>query len=214
MFDAVSRMQRALLAVAAGVTLLASGCTSGGGVATARPTSSPTTIASTSSAAPTIAPHPAPVSLTCDTALRYPPGAAHVPHNKQWRVAGLISRFLDPAGIASSLGPQSRLPTFDAANGRYTEVKSVLYVTPQAAPETTITLLGPPAARLNYTGWVATGKALPGATTQVTVPSCGHDTVAHRGVVLVAGPTCLTYRVSGTRTVTGHVPIGRTATCS
>lgn len=132
-------------------------------------------------------------------------------------MAGLASPFLNTTGMAWQLRKEG-YPSFGEGSRRHTYLKSVLYATPEAASATTITLLDPPTARLDYPDWPIEEKIdrqepLAGATMKLTVPSCGHGTVGWRGGLLVNGPTCLTYRVSGKRTVTRRVPIGRDAFC-
>lgn len=95
----------------------------------------------------------------------------------------------------------------------YVTIKSVLYVTPDAGQRATVTVTAPSGARLFYTDWGhwAGVHLVPHTARSVTVASCGTGTVGYPGMLLVRGPTCLTYRVtpaSGRGGVTRTVPVG------
>ena len=142
-----------------------------------------------------------PVVLRCADAAR----GITSPSPAFLHVEGLASDGWDPLAALPEIGPVS-------AGGRpYRFVKAFLYVTPQAAPRTTLTVVSPAGAWLYYTdfGTWSGGRnplAAPvphGPSKQVQVDACpdGGPT-GYTGGVLLAAPACLTLRFtrSDTRT--------------
>lgn len=89
------------------------------------------------------------------------------------------------------------------------QAKSPIFVFKDASTLTRITLLEPANARLYYTDW-ATWNTLgssddsaqardiaAGSSAVVSVPQCGKDAWGVPGMLILDGPTCLTFQVTG-----------------
>jgi hypothetical protein len=106
-------------------------------------------------------------------------------------------------------GDLRSFPTITLEGRRYYKSKSEIYVFENASAKTRITLLSPPNARLYYTdwaNWATLGRSdEPGqsreiaahSSTVVNVPRCGEDSWGAPGMLLLEGPGCITFRVTG-----------------
>lgn len=166
--------------------------------------------ATTEPISPTTVPSRGPIELSCASGTEASDYPQHFPTNKDAYIEGVATEFFDKQGTPIKLPVGSR-PTLDIGDHHYTIMKSVLYVTPAAAEKTTITLLSPSTAWLDYSdGPIYGNDSVAGATTELIVDSCpGGKPNFHRGGLYVTGPICLKFRVSGAQTVTREVGIGR-----
>jgi hypothetical protein len=131
--------------------------------------------------------------LSCDQA-----GAANTPPSpRDLTVAGIT--FSDIAAQGPS-APGSLDMSVGARH--YLFRKIFLYVSRNAAPRTTISVLQPADALLYYTDGSTWTSALADATviesarSTVTVANCNDDTTGYFGGILVASPTCVTLTVT------------------
>ena len=196
-------MRRYGVRAAAALVLLAAGCGArvpgGGAVApgggTVRGGSAQSAQSAAAAAGSTTMPlESQPIVLRCADAARgiAPPSPSFL------HVEGLASDGWDPLPALPEIGPVS-------AGGRpYRFVTAFLYVTPQAAPLTTLSVVSPAAAWLYYTDfgtWTAGRNPLAapvphGPSKQLQVAACpdrGTPT-GYLGGVLLAGPACVTLR--------------------
>lgn len=90
----------------------------------------------------------------------------------------------------------------------YYSVKSVIYILLNASAQTEITVLEPETARLYYTDWgtwselgndpsAQLQEIAANAGTAVTLPACGDSVWGVPGFVLLDGPSCVTFSVTG-----------------
>jgi hypothetical protein len=144
-----------------------------------------------------------PIVLGCADAARgiAPPSPADL------HVEGLASDGWRPLPALPDIAPVS-------AGGRpYRFVKAFLYLTPQAAPLTTVTVVSPPDALLYYTAfgiWSAGNPFAPtvphGPSRQLRVGTCPDDgsPTGYTGGVLISGPACVTLRFARSDSRTGR----------
>jgi hypothetical protein len=134
-----------------------------------------------------------PVVLRCADAIRSMPAAAPT----FLHVEGLASDGWGALGALPDIGPVT------AGGRRYRFVTAFLYLTPQSAPETSLSVMSPAGAWLYYTdfGTWSGGNPLAapvphGPSKQVRVGACPGDgrPAGYPGGILVPGPTCVILR--------------------
>lgn len=99
------------------------------------------------------------------------------------------------------------VPTLTLGDQRFYLVKSPIYVFGTASARTQITLLSPTGARLYYTDWATWGRQgdeseqlreiAENSSPVVRVRRCGKEVRSAPGVLLLEGPACVTFRVTG-----------------
>ena len=144
-----------------------------------------------------------PIVLRCAGAAR----SVAAPAPTFLHVEGLASDGWGALGALPDIGPVS------AGGLLYRFVTAFLYLTPQSAPETSVSVVSPTGAWLYYTDfgtWAGGGNPLAppvphGPSKQVRVGACpdGGRPAAYTGGILVPGPTCVTLRFARSDTRTG-----------
>jgi hypothetical protein len=102
------------------------------------------------------------------------------------------------------------LPTITLEGQKYYSPKSPIYVFKNASAKTRITLVAPPNARLYFTDWAnwarlsresdesgQSREIAANSSTVVSVPRCGEDPWGAPGMLMLEGPGCVTFRVTG-----------------
>ena len=148
-------------------------------------------------------PSPATIDLTCSSgSTGLAPGGAEL-HGVATELFGWRPGMWQEEDLTD-------LPTVTLEGARYYQAKSAIYVTNEASAKTRITLLSPPSARLYFTDWATWARLgsendeagqsrtiTAESSTVVSVPRCGKDTWGAPGMLLLEGPTCVTFRVTG-----------------
>jgi hypothetical protein len=120
--------------------------------------------------------------------------------------------------LPGSDDPTGLYPIRASAGQRYYIYKAFLAVAPAAAPYATVSVVRPAGARLVYgslarddVSSAAGGQALIAASrANVRLPVCGSRFTGFAGGIIVAGPGCVTFKVSSPSApaATVSVPIG------
>ncbi len=119
---------------------------------------------------------------------------------------GVVTSFFGWRPESWATANLDAVPTVNLWDRKFYQLKSPLSVFGAASAWTEISLVSPASARLYYTDWAAWekfGQSDPSATiaksasSTVFVPQCGLEGWTVPGVLLLEGPTCVTFRVTG-----------------
>ena len=109
------------------------------------------------------------------------------------------------------------VPTINLGGRKFYQVKSPISVFADASARTQISLVSPSSGRFYYTDWGTWAKLgsdpeqarliAKDASSVVSVPQCGQEGWTVPGMLLLEGPTCLRFLVSGQETASEAVTV-------
>lgn len=157
-------------------------------------------------------PPPSPSDSTGRPTSSTPPRRSSIDMECENAQSGLGPDPTEIRGVASALFAESAPDHWGnpvRAGGRdYYALKTAIYTQRGSSARTTISVLEPTTALLDYPGWStwsgtpkdgaeAMTAALARATTTISVPRCGDDVYGWPGQLLLESPGCITLRLVG-----------------